>query len=217
VIDGDTLILDNGRHVRLLGIDAPELGHWGKTTEAYGPEAKAALAGLIRQANGRIQLFAEGAYTDRYGRSLAHAFLPDGTNIQAWLLQRGFTRRYTASQGKHFEACYTAAEASAVAAKEGVWSLPAGPAIAAEALPPNTRGFRTVAGIVRRINRTNASVWLELAPNFALRIAREDWQRFPMAGLNAWQGRRLTARGYVYARDGQLRIRITDPSQLEAG
>ena len=215
VIDGDTLILSNNRHVRLIGIDAPELEHRGESAQIYGQEARAALAHLLPARRGRIQLLTDGEQTDRYGRLLAHAFLPDGTNVQAWLLRQGYTRRYRASSGTLFKDCYAAAEATAVKASRGLWALPQNQPIPTKQLPANTRGYRSVAGTIQRIAWTKASIWLDLSPDFALRIAREDWRRFPLDRLRAWQGQRITARGYIYAHDGQLRMRITEPSQLE--
>jgi endonuclease YncB( thermonuclease family) len=71
-IDGDTLACANlARHVRLAGIDAPELpGHCrrGRVCTPGDPfAARAALAALL--ATGPVQIFATG--TDRYGRMLA--------------------------------------------------------------------------------------------------------------------------------------------------
>ena len=40
VTDGDTLVLNDGRKVRLLGINAPELGFGGEASEPYAIAAK---------------------------------------------------------------------------------------------------------------------------------------------------------------------------------
>ena len=39
VIDGDTFVLDDGRHVRMLGVNAPEAGFRGKLPEPFAVEA----------------------------------------------------------------------------------------------------------------------------------------------------------------------------------
>ena len=40
VTDGDTLVLNDGRKVRLLGINTPELGFGGEASEPYAVDAK---------------------------------------------------------------------------------------------------------------------------------------------------------------------------------
>ena len=54
IIDGDTFICRGGWHVRLAGIDAPELaGHCAAGRHCTPGNAKASLRGLIRLAKGR--------------------------------------------------------------------------------------------------------------------------------------------------------------------
>ena len=40
VNDGDTILLADGRHVRYIGINAPEIDHENKKAEVFGYEAK---------------------------------------------------------------------------------------------------------------------------------------------------------------------------------
>ena len=54
VIDGDTFVCRSGQHVRLAGIDAPELaGHCARWRRCTAGNAKASLHNLIRIAKGR--------------------------------------------------------------------------------------------------------------------------------------------------------------------
>ena len=39
VVDGDTLLLENGARIRLLGADTPETVHPHRAIEPFGPEA----------------------------------------------------------------------------------------------------------------------------------------------------------------------------------
>lgn len=67
VVDGDTLDLDDGDRVRILGIDAPETG---PAPECGGLEAFRSLAAA---AEGRRVTLAYGpTCRDRHGRLLAH-------------------------------------------------------------------------------------------------------------------------------------------------
>lgn len=78
VIDGDTLVANDGKQVRLYGVDCPERGQPG------GKDAAQTVSRLIQ---GEIQL--KVLYSDRYGRSVAIVTLEDGNTLQEELLQKG--------------------------------------------------------------------------------------------------------------------------------
>lgn len=56
VVDGDTLRLVDGRSVRLIGINAPEIGRKGRTSEPYAEAARRRLQALVNASDGRIGL-----------------------------------------------------------------------------------------------------------------------------------------------------------------
>lgn len=70
VADGDTVALTNGRRVRLVQIDTPEV-YFG--TECYGPQASATTKRLLRPGT-LVRLVVEPATdrVDRYGRLLRY-------------------------------------------------------------------------------------------------------------------------------------------------
>ena len=69
VVDGDTLLLEDGRRVRLLGVDTPETKHPERPPEPWGREATAFTEKAV--AGRRIVLEFGDEPTDRYGRVLA--------------------------------------------------------------------------------------------------------------------------------------------------
>ena len=85
VIDGDTIVVENNTHVRLLGINTPE------KKELYHDEAMNFLSGLI--LNKTIKLEYGKEKKDRYGRVLAYAIL-DGKNINLEQVKNGFANYY---------------------------------------------------------------------------------------------------------------------------
>ena len=151
---------------------------------------------------------------DRYGRMLAHVFLADGTNVQASLLAAGLATTLVVPPNEWLVECYARAEARARAARIGIWSLPAYQAVAAAELDPATRGFRIVTGRVQRVGESRGNVWLNLAPDVALRIPREDLIWFAGRDPRTLAGRRLEARGWVERRRGELRITVRHPAAL---
>jgi len=216
VFDGDTLRLVDGSRLRLIGIDTPELGRDGQPPEALAMEARNALEELLgRQPE--VQLRFDAERHDRYGRLLAHAFLPDGTNVQAWLLAQGLASALVVPPNLWGVACYGAVEQRTRTKGRGVWAQPTYRAVAAADLPRDTRGFRIVQGRVVRIGESKKSVWLNLAGGVAVRIARSDLVYFPPDMLADVQGREIRARGRVYynERRRELRLRVRHPAALE--
>ncbi|MBI2969765.1 MAG: thermonuclease family protein, partial [Gammaproteobacteria bacterium] len=91
MIDGDTVALAGGERVRLIGIDAPEVGRDGAASQAGAEDATAALVNLVQEEGGGFVGLVHGRERrDTHGRLLAHLFLRDGTNVQARLLAEGF-------------------------------------------------------------------------------------------------------------------------------
>ncbi len=98
-VSDDTLTVDlqDGRRVRLIGIDTPEMGYSprAQVEGVNDPFAEEAKAFLREQAEGRrIRLEFGPEAEDRYGRTLAYLVLEDGTNLNAELLRRGLARAY---------------------------------------------------------------------------------------------------------------------------
>ena len=87
VIDGDTIILADGRHVRYIGINTPEIEHEHQKAEPYGYQAKKYNEKLVFSKMVRLQFDKERH--DRFGRLLAYVFLPDGTFINQAMIVQG--------------------------------------------------------------------------------------------------------------------------------
>ncbi|BBO73566.1 nuclease [Desulfosarcina widdelii] len=88
VADGDTIILKDGRHVRYIGIDTPEVAHENCLAEPMGEAAKAFNRELV--IGSRMRLETDREEKDRYGRVLAYVYREDGLFVNAELLRNGF-------------------------------------------------------------------------------------------------------------------------------
>lgn len=87
IVDGDTIILQDGRHVRYIGINTPEIDHQTHRAEPMGDEALAVNRQLV---DGRpLRLVYDREKTDRYGRTLAYVYRRDGLFVNAALLRKG--------------------------------------------------------------------------------------------------------------------------------
>lgn len=106
VVDGDTLKLENGERVRLIGIDTPEMHESSKlykdsqrtnqdirTIQAMGRKAYVFTKDLVEGERVRLEFDVEKR--DRYGRLLAYVFLKDGTFINAEIVKEGYASLMT--------------------------------------------------------------------------------------------------------------------------
>ncbi len=80
IIDGDTIVVEGGEHIRLLGIDADESGY-----SCYGP-AKTRLEEIVLSR--KVRLEKDETDVDQYGRCLRYIFLDD-QNIGLQLVEEG--------------------------------------------------------------------------------------------------------------------------------
>lgn len=120
VIDGDTLLLDSGHRVRLLGVDTPETKHPDRPPELFGPEASEFTRALVEGRD--VLLEYDRERLDQYRRILAYVHV-DGQLLNTRIIEAGFSRAetrfpYRADRKKEFQK----AEAAARAQRRGLWS-----------------------------------------------------------------------------------------------
>lgn len=212
VFDGDTVRLTDGRHVRLIGINAPELGHDGQPDE---PLAAAARERLRRLVEGReVRLLFEEQQHDHYGRLLAHLELTDGTRVEEVLLKEGLASTIAIPPDVREIARLQAAEALARQGHRGLWADSYYVSEAAETLNPARTGYRFVHGLVTHVGVSRKYVYLDIGSRFALRIAQDDWQRYFHVRPESWRGARIEARGWITEYQGRLHMNIGHPAML---
>ncbi len=115
--DGDTLLLEDGRRVRFVQVDAPELG-----VECWGDEAMAALDRLApRGTEVRLERDPGLDDRDRHGRLLRYVHA-DETNLTLELVRVGAAAPYfyRGERGVHARRLVAAAQ-EARAAGRGLW------------------------------------------------------------------------------------------------
>ena len=120
VVDGDTLLLDNGARLRLQGIDAPETVMPDHPVEPWGPEAAAFTREFVADSTVRLQFSRDRK--DEYGRFLAFVWVGDRL-LNEELVRAGLA---TAEQGFPYNQTMkrrlVVAEKEAQAAQRGIWS-----------------------------------------------------------------------------------------------
>jgi endonuclease YncB( thermonuclease family) len=131
VIDGDTVECLGGTRVRLLLIDAPEMGQGPFGLAAKTFLAELAPIGTALPMEGDIQP------TDRYGRTLSYLYLPDGRMVNEELLRAGMAVVSVYPPNVKYVDRFRAVSDSAKAAEVGLWSVSA-----FECLPADNRAGR---------------------------------------------------------------------------
>jgi micrococcal nuclease len=119
VFDGDTIELDNGLHVRYIGINAPEIAHPDKPGELFGPEAKAFNEKIVLSRPVRLQGDQEAS--DQYGRRLAYVFLQDGTFVNQEMVRNGLAYVLYKFPDITHEAELLQSQQEAMKAGKGMW------------------------------------------------------------------------------------------------
>ncbi|MEJ6655822.1 MAG: thermonuclease family protein [Pseudomonas sp.] len=197
VIDGDTLELVDGRRVRLIGINAPEIGRRGKPSEPYAQKARVELERLAGESGLRLVVGVEPK--DRYGRTLGHLFDARGTNIEGRLLRSGMGFAIGIAPNLALLDCHMHLESLARGGRLGVWSQ----ASVMRAADIQAGGFQVIKGRVVTVERAGRYVWVGMDGPVTLRLNDVGSERF--GDIDSWSGRQLEVRGWVVDRQSRRR------------
>jgi endonuclease YncB( thermonuclease family) len=208
VIDARTFRVDDGREVRLAGIETTMDG-------------SAALSALVA---GRNVTLREGTDApDRYGRQPAFVFVEQAeASVQSQLLAQGEALVSGTVTDKACAAELAAAEAAARQARRGIWADSA--AIKNAESPGDILArigrFTVVEGKVLSVRQAGATTYVNFGRrwtrDFAVIISRRVMQAFEAAGisLKSLENKRIRVRGWIEARGGP-RIEALRVGQIE--
>jgi micrococcal nuclease len=119
VVDGDTLLLDNNRFVRYIGINAPEVQHGNEPAEPFGIEAKNHNVRLV--GNREIYLMYGREKADRYGRELAYVYTAENIFINQKMLEQGWAYCLFNPPNLRFHDLFLKAQRLAMQGQQGLW------------------------------------------------------------------------------------------------
>ncbi len=218
VYDGDTLQLEDGRKIRMLGIDSPETftrqGSLQPDIKVAGEKAKAALQQQLNASRNKISLAFGPQRFDRYGRTLAHVFLPDGSNLQAGLIAQGYAIAFTTPPNDRMSPCYRELEAQAMQANRGIWQLPRYQLRGVNQLSKESEGFYRIQAVVTRIWQGNFAVTVFLDNRLEVKILNYDLANFNVYMLNQLMGKSVIIRGWVQQKKWQENRSDTPQNKL---
>jgi endonuclease YncB( thermonuclease family) len=222
VIDGRSFLLDDGREVRLAGLQVPLPARAGDKDDIAGRAAKAALESLL--AGQAVTLKAPKSASDRYGRMVAYAFVSGAESpVQHSLLLQGHA--FVAARPDH-RACHAellAREKVARDAKLGLWADPVYAMRRAEsgtALLAARGQFAVIEGKVFSVRESGGTIYVNFgrrwSQSLTLTIRKRDARQFAAAGIEPkkLEGRLVRVRGHIEERGG-ARLEALHPEQIE--
>jgi len=131
-IDGDTLVLENGERVRLIGIDTPEMHESKKlykdaerskeditTIQKLGRRSYEFTKNLVEGK--RVSLEFDVERYDRYKRLLAYVYLKDGTFVNAEIVRQGYASLLTIPPNVKYADLFLKLYQEARQNKRGLW------------------------------------------------------------------------------------------------
>jgi micrococcal nuclease len=119
VVDGDTLLLDNNRFVRYIGINAPEVQHGNKNAEPFGTEAKRHNGRLL--GNREIYLVYGQEKSDRYGRGLGYVYTHKKIFVNRMMLEQGWAYCLFKPPNIRYHDVFLKAQRLAMQGQQGMW------------------------------------------------------------------------------------------------
>lgn len=132
-IDGDTLKLSSGEHVRLIGIDTPESRYNAKlerdsarsrkdlkTITSMGKKAANFTRDLTQGKKIRFEYDVQKR--DKYDRLLVYAYLEDGTFVNAKIIEEGYAQAMTIPPNVKYADTFIKMQKDAREKRKGLWN-----------------------------------------------------------------------------------------------
>src|SRR5579883_959340 len=211
IIDGRSFRLDDGREIRLAGIEP---------AGATRADRVRALAAVL--ADRDVSLRGADDAPDRYGRQTAFVYLGGSdTPVQAQLLSGGAALVAPDLDDRDCAAALQAAESEARQAQRGTWAVNA---VIKNAESPDDilagiGRFTVVEGRVLSVHQFGATTYLNFGRSwtrdFAVTISRRALAAFAQAGLapKSLENKRVRVRGWVEARQGRAQGQNQGPME----
>ncbi len=212
VFDGDTVMLENGIKIRLLGINTPEVEHRNKSGQPGGEEAKRWLEQAVSGKKIRLQKDIEKK--DKYGRTLAHVFTEDHRHINLELVEAGLATVNIHPPNLKFTQELLHAQEAAEKENLGIWQYPQyQPRTVASLETQRLKGWQRIFGTVKRIRQSRKYAYLVFSKRFDARVALKNLSYFP--DIKHYVGKNIEVRGWLSRRKKHLSMLIRHPAAIK--
>ncbi|MEE9397802.1 MAG: thermonuclease family protein [Methylococcales bacterium] len=212
VYDGDTVVMEDGEKIRLLGINTPEIESSRRMGEPGGEEAKHWLQNKL---NGRkVRIVHDVVKRDKYDRLLAHLFLGNGVHVNVALAKEGLATVNFHPPNLQYANDLLAAQRHAKAKKLGLWAQSYYQPTQINNLPIDYRGkgWQRFVGRPDSVREGRRYQRLVFNKRFNIRIAKENLSLFP--ALESYLDREIEVRGWPSRRGNVISVLIRHPGSL---
>ena len=211
IYDGDTVRLEDGRKIRLLGINTPEVKHRNQDTEVGGEAAKHWLTEKLK--NRKVRLVTDVEQTDKYKRTLAHLFTENNEHINLQLAELGLAAVNIYPPNLLYAEQLAEAGKRAELAKRGIWQSSEYPVIPVGQIERKGHsGWLRLIGKVSEIRRSRKFVYLAFSELFQVRIEKEWLPLFP--NIDSYRGKAVEVRGWLNKQRGGWSMLVRHPSAI---
>jgi len=124
VLDGNTLVINNRKKIKLIGVSAPQLSLLNQPEMYFSQEAHQYLKNLVENKEVKIKYDVNNEYflhKDEYGRYLAYVHLLDGTFTNAELIKLGYAILDTRLPFIHSDS-FIKYQQKAIEGQRGLWA-----------------------------------------------------------------------------------------------
>jgi micrococcal nuclease len=212
VYDGDTIRLEDGRKIRLLGINTPEVKHRNNDTESGGEAAKRWLENKLK--NQRVRLVTDVEKTDKYKRILGHVFTENKEHINLTLVELGLAAVNIYPPNLLYVDELAAAEKIAEQTKRGIWQQQQYAVLPVDRLEGKGHsGWTRIVSKVSVIRSSRKFVYLEFSDFFQARIEKKWLSLFP--DIYSYRSQTIEVRGWLNKNRGGWSMLIRHPSAIE--
>ena len=215
VLSGDTFTLEDGRVVKLSGVDAPKYNRREPGYSENGAQQSKQYLTQLLPKNISVKLFLDNKKQDRYGHLLASVSRSvDALDLVAEMLKNGWVRQIVNPPNDAQWQCYQALEQAAQLQSLGLWRyLRYWPRIT-KFVVKSDAGYLRLYGEVTSVKRSRRYLTLLLDDKIWLGIKLSDMKNFSEDVEFKYLHKKIDVRGWLYFSNGKLRIRIRHPQQI---
>lgn len=120
VVDGDTLLLEDNRLIRYIGINAPEVQYGNEMAEPFGREAKKQHMRFLNNEDTVYMVYGTEK-SDQYGRKLAYVYTPEKSFINRMMLEQGWAYYLYKEPNVRHHDLFLQAQRIAMQNHRGIW------------------------------------------------------------------------------------------------
>lgn len=214
IVDGDTVVLENQQHVRLIGLDTREMNSSNKQDRLWAQRATDALETMLQ--NRSVTLLAGADRKDRHGRLLAHLQLADGSDAAQRLLAEGLAVAVAVGANTACADANLVIETKARADDQGLWKHKGLWWSDQQARLAKARGFYLIRSMVTKVFKRGNKINLLLDNGLTIKPGK-SWplNRHNTATLlNGLEKKTIEVRGWLSGRSTSPELTLHHPANM---